>query len=220
MKLGEKLQQLRKKSGLSQEQLAARLTVSRQAVSKWELDDAVPDTENVVQLSRLFGVSCDYLLREEVDEPDMALVPAAQDPSQPAPLGETHLNEEGWTHNARIVSLSVCAIGLMLALGGYFFVSVPVLMILGLVAQILGVVIFELAVPRMGRQGSLARLDFLIAACWLMIPVLLTLVFWHGFWYGGLVWFSLPELVALTLPLGAAATMFLLFLRRRAARKN
>ena len=43
MKIGEKLQQLRKKSGLTQEQLAARLTVSRQAVSKWELDDAVPD---------------------------------------------------------------------------------------------------------------------------------------------------------------------------------
>ena len=55
MKLGEKLQRLRRQSGLSQEQLAARLTVSRQAVSKWELDDAMPDTENVIQLSRLFG---------------------------------------------------------------------------------------------------------------------------------------------------------------------
>ena len=45
MKFGEKLQKLRKQSGLSQEQLAARLTVSRQAVSKWELDDTMPDTE-------------------------------------------------------------------------------------------------------------------------------------------------------------------------------
>ena len=69
MKLGEKLQKLRKQNGLSQEQLAARLTVSRQAVSKWELDESTPDTENVLQLSRLFGVSCDYLLRDEVDDP-------------------------------------------------------------------------------------------------------------------------------------------------------
>ena len=75
MKLGEKLQQLRKQSGLSQEQLAAQLTVSRQAVSKWELDETMPDTENVVQLSRLFGVSCDYLLRDEVDEQGAADAP-------------------------------------------------------------------------------------------------------------------------------------------------
>ena len=60
MKLGEKLQQLRKRSGLSQEQLASQLAVSRQAVSKWELDETMPDTENVIQLSRIFGVSCDY----------------------------------------------------------------------------------------------------------------------------------------------------------------
>lgn len=68
MKFGEKLQKLRKQRGLSQEQLAAQLTVSRQAVSRWELDDTMPDTENVIQLSRLFGVSCDYLLRDEVNE--------------------------------------------------------------------------------------------------------------------------------------------------------
>ena len=55
------------------------------SVSKWELDDEVQDTENVVQLSRIFGVSCDYLLREEVDEPDAVLVPAVQDPQYPAP---------------------------------------------------------------------------------------------------------------------------------------
>ena len=55
MKLGEKLQQLRKRSGLSQEQLASQLAVSRQAVSKWELDETMPDTENVIQLSRIFG---------------------------------------------------------------------------------------------------------------------------------------------------------------------
>ena len=84
MKLGEKLQQLRRQSGLSQEQLASQLTVSRQAVSKWELDETMPDTDNVVQLARLFGVSCDYLLRDEVDQRGAALA----DTPQPAAPGE------------------------------------------------------------------------------------------------------------------------------------
>ena len=91
MKLGEKLQQLRKRSGLSQEQLASQLAVSRQAVSKWELDETMPDTENVIQLSRIFGVSCDYLLREEVDEQGAPLSAAP---------GEAHLDGPGRAHNA------------------------------------------------------------------------------------------------------------------------
>jgi transcriptional regulator with XRE-family HTH domain len=56
---------LRKQKGLSQEQLAAQMTVSRQAVSKWELGESMPDTEHVIQLSKLFAVTTDYLLHEE-----------------------------------------------------------------------------------------------------------------------------------------------------------
>jgi transcriptional regulator with XRE-family HTH domain len=67
MTFGEKLQLLRKQKGMSQEQLASQLTVSRQAVSKWELDSSLPDTENVVQLSKLFEVSIDYLLFDEIE---------------------------------------------------------------------------------------------------------------------------------------------------------
>jgi len=62
MTLSEKIHQLRKGRGLSQEELALQLTVSRQAISKWELGESVPDTENVIQISKLFGVSTDYLL--------------------------------------------------------------------------------------------------------------------------------------------------------------
>jgi len=64
---GNKIQQLRKANGFSQEELASRLTISRQAISKWELGEAMPDTENIVQLSRLFGVTTDYLLRDEFE---------------------------------------------------------------------------------------------------------------------------------------------------------
>lgn len=65
MTFGEKLQRLRKQRGLSQDGLAGELHVTRQAVSKWERNEAQPDLQNVVKLSRLFGVSTDDLLLEE-----------------------------------------------------------------------------------------------------------------------------------------------------------
>ena len=65
MTLGERIQALRKEQGLSQEELAEAIGVSRQSVSKWENGAALPDTDKVVQLSRLFGVSTDALLTGE-----------------------------------------------------------------------------------------------------------------------------------------------------------
>ena len=76
MTFGEKLQALRKARGWSQEELATQINVSRQALSKWESGASVPDTENVVALSRLFGVSTDYLLLENGETTAQA-VPAA-----------------------------------------------------------------------------------------------------------------------------------------------
>lgn len=70
MTFGEKLQKLRKDNGLSQEQLADKIEVSRQALSKWELGVATPDTENVLHISRIFGVSTDYLLYDEYESED------------------------------------------------------------------------------------------------------------------------------------------------------
>ncbi len=74
MKLSEKIMQLRKSRGLSQEELAEKLGVSRQAVSRWESGTAQPDAGNLWQLSRLFGVTADYLLDEEQES---SQVPAA-----------------------------------------------------------------------------------------------------------------------------------------------
>lgn len=65
MTFGEKIQALRKSRGWSQEQLAEQINVSRQALSKWENGTSVPDTNNVVQLAKLFGVSTDYLLLDD-----------------------------------------------------------------------------------------------------------------------------------------------------------
>lgn len=67
MILADKIMTLRKKAGWSQEELAARLNVSRQSVSKWEGAQSIPDMDKVVQMSRLFGVTTDFLLKDELE---------------------------------------------------------------------------------------------------------------------------------------------------------
>lgn len=67
MKLSEKIQYLRKEHGLTQEQLAEQCNVSRQAITKWESDIAIPETEKIIFLSKRFKVSIDALLKDELD---------------------------------------------------------------------------------------------------------------------------------------------------------
>ena len=67
MILADKIMTLRKKAGWSQEELAARLNISRQSVSKWEGAQSIPDMDKVVQMSRLFGVTTDFLLKDELE---------------------------------------------------------------------------------------------------------------------------------------------------------
>ena len=69
MILAEKIMEERKKNGWSQEELAEKLSVSRQAVSKWESAQSIPDLQRVIQLSEIFGVSTDYLLKDECETP-------------------------------------------------------------------------------------------------------------------------------------------------------
>jgi len=66
--LAEKIMELRKKNGWSQEELAFQMDVSRQSVSKWESGTSIPDLERILKLSQLFGVSTDYLLKEELED--------------------------------------------------------------------------------------------------------------------------------------------------------
>lgn len=68
MSLGNKLAEARKKQNLTQEQLAERLGVTRQAVSRWESDAAYPETDKIVRMSQILEVSCDYLLQDGVNE--------------------------------------------------------------------------------------------------------------------------------------------------------
>ncbi len=85
MAMGEIIQTGRAKRGLSQEKLAELVGVSRQAVSKWEVGDAVPDTDKLVPLARALGITTDELLGNVPEEPEEA---GEAGPSQP--------NKPGW----------------------------------------------------------------------------------------------------------------------------
>ena len=94
MKLNEKIILCRRRAGLSQEGLAEQVGVSRQAVSKWECGDAIPEPAKLLALSRLFGVTADWLLDDTLGEPE----PAQEEPvgraqtldSEPNPTVQNH----------------------------------------------------------------------------------------------------------------------------------
>lgn len=84
VKLGATLYELRKEAGMSQEELADKLGVSRQAVSKWECGDSMPDTDNLITISKLYGVSLDELVGNTpapapVEEEEMIIVEKDED---------------------------------------------------------------------------------------------------------------------------------------------
>lgn len=91
MDLGKRLQELRREKGLSQEALAERLGVTRQAVSKWETGESLPDVYRLAQLSELFGVTTDYLIKGVPPETAPPANPGPEDaaPSAPEPAPYT-----------------------------------------------------------------------------------------------------------------------------------
>ncbi len=86
MTLYEKLYNLRRKQGLSQEGLADKLDCSRQVISKWENGTTTPDAKMLQKYSELFGVSIDYLLKEDIDEP-RGMLPADKNSENKRLLG-------------------------------------------------------------------------------------------------------------------------------------
>lgn len=106
MTIGEKIQKLRKQHSLSQEALAEKVTVTRQTISKWELGQSTPDLDFIVQLSSIFNVSSDYLIKDEMIEPD----------EPPYRKRNYHLSESGKRIILSIISASAliaCCVSLI-----------------------------------------------------------------------------------------------------------
>ena len=140
MIFAEKLKLLRKQQGWSQEELAARIPISRQAVSKWESGTAMPDTENVLALADLFGVFTDYLLREDcVSEDDTPTVRSREENSRVA-----------WA-----VCVGMQYLGLFLLLAGEVLYSIW-LLLPALTMQIAGMIGFEASCGRYHQSPGTA----------------------------------------------------------------
>ena len=121
MTLGEKLQRLRLQNGMSQDTLAQRLGVSRQAVSKWERDEAMPDLDKILKLSELYGVSLDSILKNQPET-------AYEAETQEAKHGETAKQRIHWNQALTWVGLlggiAMVIWGLMDAAGILLFQSI------------------------------------------------------------------------------------------------
>lgn len=126
MTLGEKIRTLRKNAQLSQEALAEQLDVSRQAVSKWENDNGLPETEKLIKMAKLFHVSLDTFIN---DAEDIASAASAEDEQLSLAAAEGYLDFR--CHRCQRVGLAVLL--LIASLGLTFFLSDLVMLLLMLI---------------------------------------------------------------------------------------
>ena len=213
MTFGEKLQQLRKGRGWSQERLAEEIPISRQAVSKWESGAAAPDTENVVRLSAIFGVSTDSLLHDDfTGDEDIPAVKRREEELQKARNRDT----------AMMVLMGIMAMGLFWQLVGALIYQSHLIVLLGMTAHIVIIIAFEALFRRYqgDPEAREQRLLFWQLTVWFvsLFPcAALTRILW-AFWPGPHlhIWEVLSPLL-LYLPLCLVVTL-LLRKKKRAAR--
>ena len=111
MKIGEKIARLRTMAGISQEQLAERIEVSRQSVSKWEMDQALPQIDKVLQLCEIFDVSTDELLHDKIELPQKGTA---------ATKGNKYFGTDGFRGEANLTLTSMQAYKVGRFLGWYY----------------------------------------------------------------------------------------------------
>jgi len=114
MILADKIIEQRKKKGWSQEELAERMDVSRQAVSKWEMAQSTPDLDKILQMSELFGVTTDYLLKDEIE--DAVYADTAEEPvARRVTTGEARdfLEHRQWASNKIALATYLCILSVI-----------------------------------------------------------------------------------------------------------
>jgi transcriptional regulator with XRE-family HTH domain len=160
MTFGKKLQLLRKQKGLSQEQLASQIAVSRQAVSKWELESSSPDIDTVVQLSKLFGVTTDYLLNDDLKNyEDLPVVK------------EKYVNAEMQEKTPFVIGIGMIFIGLLVSFVSWRTYQTEVSVTSGIIVQTLGIVAYEVmknkySIPEKQKTNRI----FYAVSSWLIFP--------------------------------------------------
>ena len=131
MILADKILNLRKKNGWSQEELAQQLGVSRQSVSKWEGAQAIPDLERIIDLSQVFGVSTDFLVRDELEFDEPAVMADVHLPVETGrPLRHVSIEEANEFLALKVRAAGRVSLGVSLCI----LSPVPLLVLLGITA--------------------------------------------------------------------------------------
>ena len=123
MTLGKRIAQLRSRRGISQIELAEQLMVSRQAISKWETDGSVPELEKLIQLSNIFGVTLDELVKGEAQQPTSQPAHAPEPAVQPAPSVAKNVVSDTQKCVGAVLLCVGAALCLLLTIMGTFFWS-------------------------------------------------------------------------------------------------
>ena len=199
MTFGEKLLQLRKEHGLSQEELAEQLNVSRQAISRWEGGSSLPDTVYVVKLSKLFAVTTDYLLHDDyTSDRDIPFVRYT----------ENAIKQEHDRKRTFWILVGVQVFGFLWGMYGWLTFGAIYLGMSALLINLGGVIVFSVLRHR-DTAWNRFRACYYRIAVWLTayFPVrLLTIALWQTFaervpaflWSEGEILFTNETLVQIT----------------------
>lgn len=183
MTLAEKLFKLRTDQGLSQGDLAEKLNVSRQSVSKWETGQSVPDLDKIIKLADLFGVTVDDLVREEGrPEPEQSTPTVIYVEKKREPTPDQSLQVMGIVCEA--VGAAFVVLGLM---------GMGLFLLVGLVSVILGLpLLLAVRHPFLINGWLLAAASFLILNPWTVRFDLWSVL--RAVRYGSVTWFTLIPL--------------------------
>jgi transcriptional regulator with XRE-family HTH domain len=162
MHLSEKIQLLRKQRNLSQEQLAEELDVSRQAVSKWESDQSIPEMNNIIQLSEIFNVSTDYLLKENGTEL-----------SEGCSQLQTDDDKLRMKKSAMLLSTGVSIFGWLVAIALWLRWQTQLSLPAGIAMQLFALVYFEISINDQLNKNSknVIRRHFYAQNLWIFLPL-------------------------------------------------
>lgn len=150
MTIADRIQNLRKVKGISQEELADKIVVSRQTISKWESEQSVPDMEKIVLMSEYFGVTTDYLLKgiESADDEDKKI-------------------------DAGILSLTglaICFIGLFVSIAVWVEIQITAAVVIALITDVVGITVFVTG-QYAGKNKEKAKTAFWLVGIWPIILV-------------------------------------------------
>ncbi|MDL2324900.1 helix-turn-helix domain-containing protein [Ruminococcaceae bacterium OttesenSCG-928-A16] len=158
MNMADRIQLLRKAKGISQEELADKIGVSRQSVSKWESEQSMPDMDKVIILSDYFEVTTDYILK--------GIENKAQTNEKPA-------NAAIFT----IVSTALNFMGLIISAAVWYEQQVPMALVVGLIFMALGCMVFGIGIVSSASNKQKAKQLFWMINIWILAFIPLSFIY-------------------------------------------